>query len=69
MFNVLKQKSYKVTETRKSWLSMWVNDQGRYCIGHINDETGLRVVYDKGSKYYIEGLWNDKNYCFVPPSY
>ena len=69
MFNVVKEKAFKVTETRKRWLSMWTNEQGRYIIGYIHPETGTRVVYDKGSKYYIEGLWNDDSYCYVPAGY
>ena len=65
MFKVLKEKKFRVTGTRTRWLSMWTNEQGRYCIGYIDTESGTRVVYDKGSKYWIEGLWKDENYAFL----
>jgi hypothetical protein len=65
MFKVLKEKKFKVTSTTSDWLSMWKNEKGRYCIGYINLETGIRVVHYKGSKYYIEGLWKKENIAYI----
>ena len=55
---VLKEKTIRVEDNRKLWISMWVNDKGHYCIGRIHTN-GTRAVYRKGQKNYIEKMWRN----------
>ena len=56
---IIKEKTIKVADNRKQWITMWVNEEGQYCIGHIGFG-GMRIAYRKGQKNYIEKM--SRNY-------
>ena len=63
---IIKEKTIKVTDyidngktiNRKQWITMWVNEDGQYCIGRIGFG-GMRIAYRKGQKNYIEKMWRN----------
>tara|TARA_Y100000593_G_C4254044_1_gene308681 strand:+ start:557 stop:781 length:225 start_codon:yes stop_codon:yes gene_type:complete len=55
---IIKEKTIKATDNRKLWLSMWKNENGQYCIGRIGFG-GMRIVWRKGQKSYIERMWSN----------
>jgi len=55
---IIKEKTIKVTANRKRWISMWRNKDGEYCIGYLH-YNGLRAVYRKGQRKYIERMWRN----------
>ena len=55
---ILKEKTIKVADNRKQWITMWVNEDGQYCIGRIGFG-GMRIAYRKGQKNYIERMWEN----------
>ena len=55
---IIKEKTIKVTDNRKLWLSMWRNENGQYCIGR-SGVGGMRIAYRKGQKNYIERMWEN----------
>ena len=55
---IIKEKTIKVADNRKQWITMWVNEDGQYCIGRIGFG-GMRIAYRKGQKNYIERMWEN----------
>ena len=55
---IIKEKTIKATDNRKVWLSMWRNENGQYCIWRIGFG-GMRIVWRKGQKNYIERMWEN----------
>ncbi len=55
---IIKEKTIRVEDNRKLWISMWVNEDGQYCIGRIGFG-GMRIAYRKGQKNYIEKMWRN----------
>ena len=55
---ILKEKTIRISDTKKRWVSMWVNQDGVYCIGCIHKD-GTRAVYRKGQKSYIKRIWEN----------
>ena len=55
---ILKEKTIRISDTKKRWVSMWVNLDGVYCIGCIHKD-GTRAVYRKGQKDYIKRIWEN----------
>ena len=55
---IIKEKTIKVADNRKQWITMWVNEEGQYCIGRIGFG-GMRIAYRKGQKNYIERMWEN----------
>ena len=55
---IIKEKTIKVADNRKQWITMWVNEKGQYCIGRIGFG-GMRIAYRKGQKNYIERMWEN----------
>jgi len=55
---IVKEKTIKVADNRKQWISMWINANGQYCIGRIGFG-GMRIAYRKGQKRYIERMWEN----------
>ena len=55
---IIKEKTIRVEDNRKLLISMWVNEDGQYCIGRIGFG-GMRIAYRKGQKSYIERMWEN----------
>ena len=55
---IIKEKTIRVEDNRKQWITMWVNEDGQYCIGRIGFG-GMRIAYRKGQKNYIERMWEN----------
>ena len=55
---IIKEKTIRVEDNRKLWISMWVNEDGQYCSGRIGFG-GMRIAYRKGQKNYIERMWEN----------
>ena len=55
---IIKEKTIRVEDNRKLWISMWVIEDGQYCIGRIGFG-GMRIAYRKGHKNYIERMWEN----------
>ena len=55
---IIKEKTIRVENNRKLWISMWVNGDGQYSIGRIGFG-GMRIAWRKGQKKYIERIWEN----------
>ena len=55
---IIKEKTIRVEDNRKLWISMWVNEDCLYCIGRIGFG-GMRIDYRKGQKNYIDRMWEN----------
>ena len=61
---IIKEKTIKVADNRKLWLSMWRNENGQYCIGRIGFG-GMRIAWRKGQKSYIERMWSNYKWAWI----
>ena len=55
---IIKEKTIRISDTKKRWVSLWGNQDGVYCIGCIHKD-GTRAVYRKGQKSYIKRIWEN----------
>ena len=55
---IIKEKTIRISDTKKRWISMCRNEDGTYCIGYIHKD-GTFATYRKGQKNYIERVWSN----------
>ena len=55
---IIKEKTIRISDTKKRWISMCRNEDGTNCIGYIHKD-GTFATYRKGQKNYIARVWSN----------